>query len=416
MLLLKICLLLVISFNSFSTHATTQDTLSHNGLEYKKLKQGTNIVHILTIDPKLYRLELVKAHNGVFGRETLPAIALRKNAIAAINAGFFEIGNSQDGRPSGNLIINGMILALSKEYSNSLILDKNTIDIAPIRGTIKIRQGDNELNVNIINQFAKGDEIALYNSLWGLTTLTPYKRHEFLISSENVITHLFEHGDSIIPPSGWILSIPNTSNLSPLNIKDRITLDVNFEQEQKKVYLQRIITNAVMGIPMLIDAGKITPELENFGSKSFTLQPHARTAVGFRADGMIIIAVAEHLYAQPLQEITIGQMQDILKKQGYSAKKLADANVSQVLAIVEQQLRRNATAVGLTLPELAKLMLELGCIKAINLDGGGSSTMFFDGQVVNATIGDSDEGIGQEVLRPISDAIVILKQELSDNK
>ena len=140
------------------------------------------------------------------------------------------------------------------------------------------------------------------------------------------------------------------------------------------------------------------------------MNPHARTAIGFRADGVIIILVAEHLYAQPLRELTIGQMQDMLKSAGYSGAKLDNTNVAQALAVVNDQLQINSTAIGLTLPELANILLDLGCIKALNLDGGGSSTMFFDGQVVNSAVGDKDEGMGEKMLRAVSDAIVILKK------
>ncbi len=38
---------------------------------------------------------------------------------------------------------------------------------------------------------------------------------------------------------------------------------------------------------------------------------------------------------------------------------------------------------GATLPELAGIMLELGATTAYNLDGGGSSTLYFSGEVVN---------------------------------
>jgi exopolysaccharide biosynthesis protein len=44
--------------------------------------------------------------------------------------------------------------------------------------------------------------------------------------------------------------------------------------------------------------------------------------------------------------------------------------------------RTNAST-GLTLYELAEVMQNLGCTTAYNLDGGGSSTMYFNGQVVN---------------------------------
>lgn len=44
---------------------------------------------------------------------------------------------------------------------------------------------------------------------------------------------------------------------------------------------------------------------------------------------------------------------------------------------------RTAESAGLTLYELAQFLQGLGCTTAYNLDGGGSSTMYFEGEVVN---------------------------------
>ena len=51
---------------------------------------------------------------------------------------------------------------------------------------------------------------------------------------------------------------------------------------------------------------------------------------------------------------------------------------------------RTDESVGLSLLELAQLMQDLGCTLAYNLDGGGSSTMWFNGEVLNrpTTFGD----------------------------
>ena len=38
---------------------------------------------------------------------------------------------------------------------------------------------------------------------------------------------------------------------------------------------------------------------------------------------------------------------------------------------------------GFTLKELSEILIEKGCITAYNLDGGGSSTMVFNGKVIN---------------------------------
>lgn len=44
---------------------------------------------------------------------------------------------------------------------------------------------------------------------------------------------------------------------------------------------------------------------------------------------------------------------------------------------------RSSESEGLSIYELAQLMKSYGCETAYNLDGGGSSTMYFNGQVIN---------------------------------
>lgn len=47
---------------------------------------------------------------------------------------------------------------------------------------------------------------------------------------------------------------------------------------------------------------------------------------------------------------------------------------------------------GVTLPELAEIMISLGATTAYNLDGGGSSTMYFAGEVVNQPSNGGERG------------------------
>ena len=44
---------------------------------------------------------------------------------------------------------------------------------------------------------------------------------------------------------------------------------------------------------------------------------------------------------------------------------------------------RQVTSQGVGLPELAQIMIDLGCVEAINLDGGGSTQMAVGNQLVN---------------------------------
>lgn len=70
---------------------------------------------------------------------------------------------------------------------------------------------------------------------------------------------------------------------------------------------------------------------------------------------------------------------------------------------------RRKEAVGMSLLELQSYLLTLDCINAINLDGGGSTTMWIkDKGVVNFPSDDSEE-------RPVANALLITKKEIDDD-
>lgn len=66
-----------------------------------------------------------------------------------------------------------------------------------------------------------------------------------------------------------------------------------------------------------------------------------------------------------------------------SNPRTAIGQVSALHYIVVVSDGRTSDNVGLSLYELAQVMQDQGCTVAYNLDGGGSSTMWFNGQVVN---------------------------------
>lgn len=96
--------------------------------------------------------------------------------------------------------------------------------------------------------------------------------------------------------------------------------------------------------PALLNNGQVLSGIENvevdtnFGNHSIQ-GTHPRTAVGVIEDGHIVFVVVDG------------------RNKGYSR--------------------------GASLTELATIMQNLGCTKAYNLDGGGSSAMYFDGQIIN---------------------------------
>jgi hypothetical protein len=118
------------------------------------------------------------------------------------------------------------------------------------------------------------------------------------------------------------------------------------------------VETAIGGGPVLIHDAKI--RITNNEERMFTGKAindkHPRTAMGYTADGKLIILVVQ------------GRMPGV--------------------------------AEGASLTQLAKLLFDLGCIEALNLDGGGSSSMLVNGK---ETIKPSDQ-VGQ---RPVPAVFII---------
>jgi hypothetical protein len=85
---------------------------------------------------------------------------------------------------------------------------------------------------------------------------------------------------------------------------------------------------------------------------------------------------------------------------GRQPRTLAGVRPDGALLLVTVDGRRPGWSVGMTLFEAARLMRSLGARDALNLDGGGSTTMVVRGEVVNRP---SDPG-GE---RPVSDALYV---------
>lgn len=122
------------------------------------------------------------------------------------------------------------------------------------------------------------------------------------------------------------------------------------------------VEHIVGGTPVLVHNGTV---IEDFSSEqtleSFLVRSHPRTAVGIKENGdWVFVVVDGHTYA------LFG---------------------------------------GMTIKKLSQLMLDLGCIDALNLDDGGSSTMVIEGRIINEPCGTITED-GKSV-EAVSDAILI---------
>lgn len=111
--------------------------------------------------------------------------------------------------------------------------------------------------------------------------------------------------------------------------------------------------------PALVEEGEISVGLNEEVGRAMASNP--RTAIGIKADGTYLLTVSDG---------------------------------------------RTDESEGLSLYELAEFMQSMGAVTAYNLDGGGSSTMVFNGTVVNdPTGGRAGHGSGSE--RSVSDIVYI---------
>lgn len=76
---------------------------------------------------------------------------------------------------------------------------------------------------------------------------------------------------------------------------------------------------------------------------------------------------------------------------------------NEYLFLVVVDGRQEGLSIGMNYTELSSLMLRLGCTEAMNLDGGGSSTLWLGGRVMNSP---SD---GRQ--RPVANGLIVLSTQ-----
>jgi exopolysaccharide biosynthesis protein len=74
--------------------------------------------------------------------------------------------------------------------------------------------------------------------------------------------------------------------------------------------------------------------------------------------------------------------------------------------LVQVDGRQKGVAAGMTLAELASYLVRLGCKEAMNLDGGGSATLWYAGTVRNFLC----DGYEREV----ANCLVVVKESASE--
>ena len=340
------------------------------GVTYEKAVQftphGPVALHVVT-GPRpegLYALRPVLSNETIVGRETVTSMQKRLSSTATpvgVNADFFAPAT---GRPSGVLIRNGVVNSPpSGDRSSVGIAADGTLDVRRVEFFGTWRGLGQRRALNDMNQLPGPNGISLFTDVYGPATPQQPGVTEIVIAPlpapapntdlTGPVIQAAGVGGTPIPPGGAVLVARGTAGqrlAEEAPVGTSVTLRLIFRPEWTG------ILDAVGGGPVIVrNSGPVFRSNEAF--TSYQLSPrHPRTAIGQLADGRIRFVVVDG------------------RRPGYS--------------------------VGVTNFELAQVMVRLGAVTAAAFDAGGSSTLAFNGELLNRPSDGSE--------RPVSTALQLM--------
>lgn len=372
---------------------------------------GPWVIHELDIDPAQFRgaVDLELAGGLVPGRvpvaragpaptrERVSAMDARTGALAGVNGGYFVIG-AQDGTPgdaAGITIAHGDLVDEAVNGRTDLILPSVSgagTRVAAITTTLTVAASDGAMDtINGRNRkpgivracgrpgatpttrpkhdfnCADPDELIQFTSAYGAAT-DAGPGTEAVLDSTGHVTEVRTQRGGLIPPTGSVLAgIGAAAEWLRAHARPgaALTSAVHVLADGQPLPLTDHL-NVVNGGPRLLRQGvpDITAYAEGFVYPEdpefyyrFGVRRNPRTLAGVTADGHLLLVTVDG------------------RAHGYSA--------------------------GLSFDESARLMHALGATEALNLDGGGSTTMALGGALVTRPSDTAGE-------RPVGDALLLL--------
>lgn len=292
-------------------------------------------------------------------KDALTNIVKREKAFAGINANYFDV---KIGNPLGTLITEGTWLTGPVYDRVAVGFTENKqvlIDQVMLVGSVETRRGFRKKLVSNFEIDGLNTPASLckkpsfFTIDWGDELELPGNNIAVVVSGDRVkkITE-----DSLdIPSNGYVLVGNENGILNLLKKRDRVSVKWQSIPDWEDV------TEAISGGPYLVMDGQVFVDESNQHFKFAKKETYApRSAIGIDEGGKLYLIAVDG--------------------------------------------RNNGYSVGLTLIELAELLKKLNLKEAINLDGGGSTTLVANGKVIN--------NLSEHHERRISSALLIYYHHL----
>jgi hypothetical protein len=314
--------------------------------------------NVLTVDLTKRNLgvEVEKSSRGLFSGEKVAKLSEDESTaghtvIAGVNADFWAM-SPRPYNPIGPMVADGMIWyvpAARMERSSLCITRDKKAHIGVMTMALSIDTGNEVIRLQSVNNAGVKD---------GATLITPPMGNKIALGSPNFIFVPLRLSKAEFLPNLPVLAKVEKHITSPTGPLDADIVLAAFSPDRadniatlkpgtevtllaKVAEVPGVIEEWVGGGPMLVDEGREAVRYNTEGvGKSFIDTRHPRTAVGISRDGTKLYLVT------------------------------VDGRQPQI-------------SIGQSLQELGRYMAKLGCWKATNLDGGGSTSMVVRGEVVN---------------------------------
>jgi hypothetical protein len=316
---------------------------------------GPISIWVLRLDPKRVDLQAALANDEIMGVETVAGIAERHQSLAAINAGFFL----PNGDPAGVMTIDGRLVSDTRRPRGAVGISRDKAGVklafARLRATASLvlqnstpargGQAMTTIPIDGIDTTRLRGQLMLFTPSYHADTDTAKGGLEWVIDRQRgrMVSGPHLGGKTKIPRGGFVLSfggevVPESLRL--LGRSTRVRLDVSYDPVEGEPKSWLLAQDIVGGAGLLIRDGLDVEDwsIERF-NQGFAENRHPRTMIGTSADNTIWLVTVDG--RQPEQ------------------------------------------SVGMSLVELRGLARRLGLVNALNLDGGGSTTMWVQGQVLN---------------------------------
>jgi hypothetical protein len=313
---------------------------------------GVVSAYLLRLNPALVRLESALANGVILGAEPVDAIAGRNRAVAAVNGGFFNVEN---GEPVGLLKVAGELVSDTGAVKGAVIIRSRSegrtelsFDQVSARMSISFTAGDREWTVPIdgVDTTRARGRLMLYTPAYHTDTDTAPNGTEWVLGGQPlmVLEVRSDRGRSPIPRDGAALSFGGLDLPEALGALAP-GIEVTFQTAWQAVHGSSTeqlndADHVIGGAGLLRRGGEPLTEWssERLNPATFTDVRHPRTIIGVDRRGFIWLAAID------------GRQAD--------------------------------HSVGMTFADLQRLSDRLELTDALNLVGGGSTTMVVGGRVI----------------------------------